>query len=970
MKKPTFLTLSLLTASLTLVAQAQFPVPPEPILWYKQPANQWVEALPIGNGRLGGMVFGGILEDHIQFNEATLWTGEPREYQREGAAQYLPQIRQLLAEGKQAEAEQLAQDKFMGRQSNEDGYAQKKDAWLADVRKLSNVASNPTAATFNDQSWKTMNVPTADGWEKARPREAGREGLDGAVWFRTTFDLPEAWAGKDVVLDMGRIRDQDFTYLNGELVGSDEGIAKNRRYKIPASKLKAGRNQLAIQVINLFDKGGFIGVKTNQPTFVVYPEGGQPADGVPLSQPFKYWIQDDNPPIAPRYQADYQPFGDLWMRYKNHGQAMNYRFELDLSKAISRVTYSAYGVRFTREYLASAPDQAIAVHLTASQPGQISFDATLTSLHKDASVRRIDNQTIALSVQVRNGALNGESLLHIQLQKGTITVSDKKLIVSGADEATLYLTAGTNFKKYNDVSGDPATMSQRPLQMLRAKRFDVVKAAHIKDYQTYFNTLTLDLGASPNEGLPTDERLQQFEKSYDPSLAALYLQYGRYLLISSSRPNRNGRFADAIPSQPANLQGIWNDLLTPPWGSKYTTNINLQMNYWPAEMLNLSACHEPMFTAIEELVESGRKTAKAHYNARGWVLHHNTDLWRGTAPINASNHGIWVSGGAWVSHHLWEHYRYSQDRAFLQKRAYPAMKEAAQFFVDFLVKDPKTGWLISTPSNSPEHGGLVAGPTMDHQIIRDLFKNCVAASEILGTDATFRDTLKTMYGQIAPNQIGKRGQLQEWLQDVDDPKDTHRHVSHLWGVHPGTDITWDETPDLIKAARQSLLERGDEGTGWSLAWKINFWARFRDGNHAYNMLKLLFRPAFSPEGVTGGGSYPNLFDAHPPFQIDGNFGGASGIAEMLLQSQEKRGAAQTIDLLPALPTAFPTGYINGICAQGGFVLNIRWQQGHLIGVDVTSNAGLPCVLRYGDKQMRFTTQKGKTYRLNGELKLL
>ncbi|WP_461111793.1 glycoside hydrolase family 95 protein [Spirosoma jeollabukense] len=934
----------------SLSIQAQPPIRQPLTLWYKQPANQWVEALPIGNGRLGGMVFGGILDDHIQFNEATLWTGEPREYQREGAAQYLPQIRQLLAEGKQAEAEKLAQDKFMGRQSNEEGYAQKKETWFARVRHLSNVASNPTATTFHDQSWKTMNVPTADGWEKDN-----LEGLDGAVWFRTTFDLPEAWAGKDVVLDLGRIRDQDFTYLNGELVGSDEGIAKNRRYKIPASKLKAGKNQLAIQVINLFDKGGFIGVKTGQPTFVVYPEGQKPTDGVPLSKPFKYWVQDDAPPAAPRYQADYQPFGDLRLRFKDAGPVTNYRRELDLTTAVSRVTYQANGVNFTREYLASAPDQVMAVHLKASQPGQISFEATLSSLHKGSSVRQIDNQTIALSVQVRNGALKGESLLYIQTQKGQITVSEGKLIVSGADEATLYLTAGTNFKKYNDISGDPATMSQRPLQALRTKHFDAVKAAHIKDYQTYFTTLTLDLGTSPNQGLPTDERLQQFEKSNDPSLAALYLQYGRYLLISSSRPG----------SQPANLQGIWNDLLTPPWGSKYTTNINLEMNYWPAEMLNLSACHEPLFAAIDELVESGRKTAKAHYNTRGWVMHHNTDLWRGTAPINASNHGIWVSGGAWVSHHLWEHYRYTQDRVFLQKRAYPVMKEAAQFFVDFLVKDPKTGWLISTPSNSPEHGGLVAGPTMDHQIIRDLFKNCIAASEILGTDATFRDTLKTMYGQIAPNQIGRHGQLQEWLQDIDDPKDTHRHVSHLWGVFPGTDITWDETPDLMKAARQSLLERGDEGTGWSLAWKINFWAHFRDGNHAYTMLKLLFRPAISPEGTMGGGSYPNLFDAHPPFQIDGNFGGASGIAGMILQSE-----GQSIDLLPALPNAFPTGYINGICAQGGFVLNIRWQQGHLIGVDVTSRAGQPCVLRYGDKRMRLTTQKGKTYRLNGELKLL
>ncbi|WP_338875327.1 glycoside hydrolase family 95 protein [Spirosoma sp. SC4-14] len=955
---------------LFLKTQAQTPARQHLTLWHNRPANQWVEALPIGNGRLGGMVFGGVQDDHIQFNEATLWTGGPREYQREGAAQYLPQIRQLLADGKQAEAEKLAQETFMGRQSNETDYVQKKEAWLTRVRNLSTVAANPTVATFDDRDWKTMQVPTAEGWEKA-----GLEGLDGAVWFRTTFDLLEAWAGKDVILDMGRIRDQDFTYLNGELIGSDEGIAKNRRYKIPAAKLRTGKNQLAIQVINLFDKGGFIGVKTSQPTLVVYPVGQQPTDGVPLRRPFHYWIQDGNPPASPRYQADYQPFGDLWLHVKDQEQATNYRRELDLTTALSRVSYTVKGVRFTREYLVSAPDQVMAVHLTASQPGKISFEASLDSPHAGSSVRQIDNQTIALLVQVKNGALRGESLLRIQTRKGQIRVSAGKLIISGADEATLYLTAGTNFKNYKDVSGDPATMSQQPLQALRTKRFDTVKADHIREYQSYFNTLSLDLGHSPNEQLPTDERLQQVDQTPDPALAALYVQYGRYLLISASRPGRTG-----VLAQPANLQGIWNDLLTPPWGSKYTTNINLEMNYWPAEMLNLPACYEPLFTAIDELVESGRKTARAHYKARGWVLHHNTDLWRGTAPINASNHGIWVSGGAWLSHHLWEHYCYTQDRTFLQKRAYPIMKEAAQFFVDFLVNDPKTGWLISTPSNSPEHGGLVAGPTMDHQLIRDLFKNCVAASELLDTDVAFRDTLKTMYSQIAPNQIGRHGQLQEWLQDIDDPNDHHRHVSHLWGVYPGTDISWDETPELMKAARQSLLERGDEGTGWSLAWKINFWARFRDGNHAYNMLKLLFRPAISPEGTTGGGSYPNLFDAHPPFQIDGNFGGASGIAGMMLQSQDKRGAAQRgaaqrgaaqlLDLLPALPSALPTGYINGICAQGGFVLNIRWQNGHLTGVDVTSKAGQPCVLRYGDKQINLTTETGKTYRFNGDLKVL
>ncbi|WP_460671777.1 glycoside hydrolase family 95 protein [Larkinella ripae] len=919
-------------------------------LWYQQPARQWVEALPIGNGRLGGMVFGGIETDRIQFNEETLWTGEPREYQREGAFRSLPHIRQLLTEGKQAEAEKLTQEQFMGRHSNEANYASEKTAWFAKIRELTALKWNPAAVLGDDRTWKTMPVPTVEGWEKT-----SLEGLDGAVWFRTSFDLPASWAGKDVVLDLGRIRDQDFTYLNGELVGSDEGITKNRRYKIPASRLRAGTNQVAIQVINWFDKGGFIGVKTGQPTFVVYPEGRQPAEGVPLAKPFRYRIQDDQPPQQPRYQADYQPFGDLKLRFIEPKKVTQYQRELDLTRAISRVSYAADGVHYIREYFASAPDQLLAVHLTASRPGQISFEASLESPHHGSTVRKIDHQTIALSVQVKNGALRGESWLQIRTRKGTIVVSNGKLIVTKADEATLYLTAGTNFKNYRDVSGDPASLCQKPLLAVRTKDVTAVKTDHIKDYQSNFNTLSLDLGHTPTENLPTDKRLKRFETASDPSLLALYLQYGRYLLISSSRPG----------TQPANLQGIWNDQLTPPWGSKYTTNINLEMNYWPAEMLNLSACHEPLLKAVEELAETGRKTAQAHYNARGWVLHHNTDLWRGTAPINASNHGIWVTGAAWVCRHLWERYRYTQDRAFLQNRAYPILKDAARFFVDFLVSDPKTGWLISSPSNSPEHGGLVAGPAMDHQLIRDLFNHCVAASEVLETDMPFRDSLKTLYAWLAPNQIGKRGQLQEWLQDVDDPNDHHRHVSHLWGVHPGTDISWDETPELMKAARQSLLERGDDGTGWSLAWKINFWARFRDGNHAYSMLKMLLRPAISPDGVAGGGSYPNLFDAHPPFQIDGNFGGAAGIGELLLQSQGK-----FIDLLPALPTALPTGFIRGICAHGGFELNIRWQDGKLTEVELNSKAGLACTLRYGNQAILLVTEKGKTYRLNGELKVL
>ena len=382
------------------------------------------------------------------------------------------------------------------------------------------------------------------------------------------------------------------------------------------------------------------------------------------------------------------------------------------------------------------------------------------------------------------------------------------------------------------------------------------------------------------------------------------------------------------------------------------------MNYWPAEPLNLSPMHEPLFGMITDLAEVGQKTAKAHYNARGWVLHHNTDLWRGTAPINASNHGIWVTGGAWLSQHLWHRYEFTKDKIFLRDRAYPIMKSAALFFTDFLIKDPKTGWLISTPSNSPENGGLVAGPTMDHQIIRDLFKNCIIAGEVLGLDAEFRETLKNKYDSIAPNRIGKYGQLQEWMEDKDDTSNKHRHVSHLWGVHPGSEITWDKTPELMKAARQSLLYRGDAGTGWSLAWKINFWSRFKDGDHSFQMLKMLISPA-----ATGGGSYVNLFDAHPPFQIDGNFGGAAGIGEMFVQSH-----SGYIELLPALPVSIPEGNIRGFCARGGFEIDMRWAKGQMQRVEILSKAGEHCVIKLRDKEVRFPTQKGKRYILDGQLK--
>ena len=908
-------------------------------LWYSKPAVKWTDALPIGNGRLGAMVFGGIEKDRIQFNEETLWTGEPREYNRKGAYKFLEPIRQLLYAGKQKEAEQLAEKEFMGLKSNEG----KRMEWVNMVRSLKGMNGDPASKNFDDSQWKEMQVPSYEGWEAI-----GYDGLDGAVWLRTSFELPASWSGKDLVLDLNRIRDADYTYVNGKQVGSME-TTEPRQYVISKEVLTAGKNVIAVQVLNFFDKGGIAGYKDTTRHIGVFPQG-EKEKKISLNGAWKYFVQNDEPPAVPRYQADYQPFGDLWLHFKNEQQSSDYKRELDLTNAVVRTSFNNNGIQFTREYFASQPHQVIVVHLTSSKSGSISFDAVLNSPHKNFTVKKLDHRTIALYVKVRNGALRGESRLQIQTVKGTLSVEGDKIVVTGADEATLYLTAGTNYKNYKDVSGDPAAVCINALQSLKAKTFSQVKAAHITEYQQYFNTFSVTFGKSENESLPTDERIRQFANSNDPSFVALYAQYGRYLLISSSRPG----------TRPANLQGIWNDLLTPPWGSKYTTNINAEMNYWPAELLNLSSLHEPLLTMIEELSQTGSIAAKEYYNAPGWVLHHNTDLWRGTAPINASNHGIWVTGGAWLSHHLWEHYLFTQDKNFLKTKGYPVMKEAARFFNSFLIKDPKTGWLISGPSNSPEQGGLVMGPSMDHQIIRSLFKTVIEASEILQTDKFFRDSLQQKLKQIAPDQIGKHGQLQEWLQDVDDPNNKHRHVSHLWAVYPGKEINWEQNADLMKAARQSLVYRGDAATGWSLGWKINFWARFKDGDHAYKLIQMLLSPA--EKG--GAGSYVNLFDAHPPFQIDGNFGGAAGIGELLVQSHTRY-----IDLLPALPTALFNGEVRGICARGGFVLDMKWKSGQLQNIKVLSKAGNECVLRYKGKAYSFKTLKGKTYQLNTELEL-
>lgn len=907
-------------------------------LWYNKPAQKWTDALPVGNGRLGAMIFAGVQNDHVQFNEETLWTGKPRNYNRKGAYKYLPEIRKLLFGGKQKEAEILAQKEFMGLQSEPGD----RNAWIAAMKAGKGISGNPALLNFDDKLWKSIRVPSYEGWETV-----GLENIDGAVWFRTTFETPQNWAGKDLVLDLNKIFDQDFTYVNGQLVGNTNG-AEARKYTIPAKFVKPGKNVIAIQVLNYYDRGGIGGYKDTTKKIGIYPIGSNVEQGISLVKSWKYKIQDQNPPAVAQYQASYQPFGDLNLHFFHKGSVSNYKRSLDLTTAVAQTSYKVDGINFKREYFASQPNQAVVVHLSANRKRSINLHAGLSSLHQESVVKVLSDNTISLSVKVKDGVMKGESRLTAIVKNGAIKIINNKISIANADDVTLYLTAGTNFINAQDVSGNPELANTKALKTLKGKTYAAVKQSHLQEYQSYYKKFKVDFGHSKNENLPTDERLTRFATSDDPGFMALYMQYGRYLLISSSRPG----------TQPANLQGIWNDLLTPPWGSKYTTNINMEMNYWPAEILNLSGLNEPLFNKINGLAKAGAETAKQYYHAPGWVLHHNTDIWNGTAPINASDHGIWVSGAAWLSQHLWEHYAFSQDRKFLETKAYPLMKQAALFFEDFLVKDPKTAWFISSPSNSPENGGLVAGPTMDHQMIRSLFKNCIAAAEILNIDAGLRDSLEAKLKLIAPNQIGKYGQLQEWLEDKDDTANKHRHVSHLWGVYPGDDITWDKDEKMMNAAKQSLLYRGDDATGWSLAWKINFWARFKDGDHALKLIKMLMKPA-----INGAGSYVNLFDAHPPFQIDGNFGGAAGIAELLIQSHQGY-----IDILPALPTALPEGNVSGLRARGNFEVDLVWKEGKLKSLQIKSLSGGECKIKYLGKETEFNTKAGGRYQLNGDLK--
>ncbi|MBX2842967.1 MAG: glycoside hydrolase N-terminal domain-containing protein, partial [Flammeovirgaceae bacterium] len=606
----------------------------------------------------------------------------------------------------------------------------------------------------------------------------------------------------------------------------------------------------------------------------------------------------------------------------------------------------------------------------------LNFTIGLNSPHSNYMVK-VDGDEIILSGKANDYSLkeqkriNGieptiypeskltfEARLLVTHEGGSLLQEGETIKVTNAKNVTLKLVGATSFVDYTDISASPSKRCEIYLKQIKEKSYEALKKEHTQDYKNLFDRVHLNLGESEISSRPTNERLISFKQDEDPNLVALLFNYGRFLLISSSR----------MGTQPANLQGIWNDQLKPSWDSKYTININTEMNYWLAEITNLSELTGPLIQMVEDLSNTGQQVAKDHYNQSGWVAHHNTDLWRGAAPINNANHGIWVSGGAWLSQHLWWHYQFTNDKVFLEKRAYPILKEASRFFVGYLVPHPENPeWLVSGPSNSPEIGGLVMGPTMDHQIIRNLFANTIEVAEILEVDADFVEMIRKTRTKIAPNMIGKHGQLQEWVADMDDPENKHRHVSHLWGLYPGNEIHPLTTPELAEACKITLLHRGDGGTGWSRAWKINFWSRLLDGDHAYLLLKNLMVPAFSSTSdKENGGLYMNLFDAHPPFQIDGNFGATSGITEMLLQSHLRDENGDYFqDILPALPGAFDEGGITGIKGRGGFEFSIEWENSKLLSVEIKSIYGEKLNIRYNGKLISRETIKGETYSFKG-----
>jgi alpha-L-fucosidase 2 len=681
------------------------------------------------------------------------------------------------------------------------------------------------------------------------------------------------------------------------------------------------------------------------------------------------------------YTQSYQPMADLRLKFDHEGGIADYRRDLDLSTAVAATRYKAGDVTFRREAFSSYPDQVLAIRVTADRPGRISFTASLDSLHPFTLAAREGLLVLAGKAPTQvdpkghetahpivydpaGDSVRFECHLRAVADGGEVSVTDQSITVRNANAATLILGAGTSYNgpdksPTGEYGLDPGSATRSYVAGAAKLAYDDLRARHVAEHQKLFGRVTLDLGASPDgaRDLQTDERVNRFGPD-DPANVVLHFQYGRYLLISSARPG----------TLPPNLQGIWNDMVTPPWSSNYTTNINTEMNHWPAEVTNLPECHEPLFAFVESLAKHGAKTAKVMYGCRGWCCHHNSDAWAQTGMPGGYGDGgkaksaLWPMAAPWFCSHLFEHYRFSLDRDFLA-RAYPTMKGACEFYLDFLVDDGH-GHLVTNPSTSPENefvapdgkrSAVSMASTMDMALVWDLFTNTMEAGEALGFDPDFRKQLADARAKLFPPMVAPDGRLQEWFKDFKETDPHHRHVSHLWGVYPGRQITPERAPDLFTAARKSLEARGDVATGWSSGWKINLWARFRDGDHAMRLVRRTLR-------VAAGGVYPNLFGSHPPFQMDGNFAFPAGVAEMLLQSH-----AGLLHLLPALPKDWPTGKVAGLRARGNFTVGLGWKDGALSRATLVSHSGGPCALRYRDHVADLKTEPGKRYDLSPEL---
>ena len=690
-----------------------------------------------------------------------------------------------------------------------------------------------------------------------------------------------------------------------------------------------------------------------------------------------------------KFSESYAPLGTLLMEMGHNSEPTQYVRTLDLGSATARVDYQVGDVRYERQVFVSHPDRIIAIRFTVSEPGRLGFAMAFESLlryrvtSQDGAFEAFGEAPVHAEPSYRGDMPNAivydegrgtrfAVLARIVETDGTVTEQEGTLALANASHATLLISVSTSFNGFDREPGldglDEIRIARDQLVQAATHDFETLHERHVRDFRTYFDRVALDLGPDPTPGLATDARLRRYtDGAADPFLEALYFQFGRYLLISSSRTT----------GVPANLQGIWNPHMRPPWSSNYTTNINVEMNYWPAEVTNLSEMHEPLLTFIENLAVTGRITAETFWGTRGWSASHNSDIWAMTNPVGdfGQGHPVWANwnmAGVWLATHLWEHYAFTRDQEFLE-RAYPLMVGAAEFALDWLIEGPD-GYLITAPSTSPENlyrtpdgydGATTIATTADMAMIRELFADLIAAAEVLDRDEALREELRAALDRLAPYRIGRDGSLQEWYHDWDDADPLHRHQTHLFGLHPGTHIDPDQTPELAEAARQALEIKGDESTGWSKAWRINLWARLRDGDRAYKLYRELLTYVPPVEDLRydrGGGTYPNLMDAHPPFQIDGNFGGTAGVAEMLIQSH-----AGTIRLLPALPTAWTSGSVHGLRARGGLEVDLKWEDGALQSVALRATATATHHLVYADVSRRVEVSRGDVIRLDGQL---